>query len=250
MNKRLMLTVTLFGVGLLGLALVGPGAGLLAAMRQDPPAHQTWPCLTNGRWGMMSGWENGDNTGPGMMNGGGMMGGWIGNGTMWEMMGDTGMMGWYASTAQPIAEADAQQRLATFAAGCGSDVHVADVMAFASNYYAQLVDGSGAGFGEVIVDRYTGEVYPEPGPNMMWNSRWGMGPSGAARYDQAAAQQVATTFLAGYLPGATVLMGQAFPGYYTFDFGHGQAEGMLSVNAATGEVWVHTWHGPALPANN
>lgn len=35
----------------------------------------------------------------------------------------------------------------------------------------------------------------------------------------------------------------AFPGYYTFDFGRKEVEGMLSVNAYTGEVWVHTWHG-------
>ena len=63
---------------------------------------------------------------------------------------------------------------------------------------------------------------------------------------QAAAQALAEGFLAGYLPGASVLEGTAFPGYYTFDFGRGEVEGMLSVNAATGEVWVHTWHGPAL----
>ncbi len=37
--------------------------------------------------------------------------------------------------------------------------------------------------------------------------------------------------------------GQAFPGYYTFDFGRQKVEGMLSVNAYTGEIWVHTGHG-------
>ncbi len=78
----------------------------------------------------------------------------------------------------------------------------------------------------------------------------GSGTGGDTRYDQAAAQQLATTFLAGYLPGATVLDGQAFPGYYTFDFGRGQVEAMLSVNAATGDVWVHTWHGPALSSGS
>jgi hypothetical protein len=248
MNRRLALTVALLGVGLLALALVGPGARLLAATQprsttNQASGNQVWPCLADGRWGMMSDWDNRDDMGPGMMNGGGMMGG------MWGTMGDMGMMGSYASTATPITEADAEQRLATFAASCGPDVGVADVMAFGSNFYAQLVDGSGAGLGEVLVDRYTGAVYPEPGPNMMWNTRWGMsaGGGGTTRYDQDAAQQVAATFLAGYLPGASVLEGQAFPGYYTFDFGRGQVEGMLSVSAATGEVWVHTWHGPALP---
>ena len=176
--------------------------------------------------------------GPGMMGGQGMMGP--------GMMG--GMMGFYPATATPIAESDAQQRLTSFAAAYGPDVKVDDLTPFASNYYAQLVDGSGNGLAEVLVDRYTGAVYPEPGPNMMWNTRWGMqaGVGAAMQYDQTAAQKLAEQFLAGYLPGAAVLEGTAFPGYYTFDFGRGRLEGMLSVNAATGEIWVHTWHGPAL----
>lgn len=99
-----------------------------------------------------------------------------------------------------------------------------------------------------LVDRYTGAVFPEPGPNMVWNGRWGMMASmgAATSSDEAGAQHLAEQFLAGYLPGANVLEGTPFPGYYTFDYGRGQIEGMLSVNAATGEIWIHTWHGPAL----
>jgi len=40
-----------------------------------------------------------------------------------------------------------------------------------------------------------------------------------------------------------VMASQSFPGYYTFDYGRTKVEGMLSVNAATGAVWPHTWHG-------
>jgi hypothetical protein len=36
----------------------------------------------------------------------------------------------------------------------------------------------------------------------------------------------------------------AFPGYYTLHtLDAGKISGMLSVNAATGAVWYHTWHG-------
>ena len=63
------------------------------------------------------------------------------------------------------------------------------------------------------------------------------------RYNLAAAQKLAATFVAGYLPNGKVLEGLAFPGYYTFDYGRKAIEGMLSVNAYTGEVWVHGWHG-------
>jgi hypothetical protein len=242
MNKRTTRFLALIGVAVLALVLIGPGANILAQARPRATAQQATPCLAGGRWGMMGNWGS---TERGMMNGGGMMGG------MWGEMGSMGMMGDTSGTATPVSEADARTRFAEFAADCGADVHVADVMAFASNYYAQLVDGNGNGLGEVLVDSYTGAVYPEPGPNMMWNTAWGLGSTGAAQFDQSAAQQIATTFLAGYLPGAAVVEGQAFPGYYTFDFGRDHAvEGMLSVNATTGDVWVHTWHGPALAGHD
>ncbi len=38
--------------------------------------------------------------------------------------------------------------------------------------------------------------------------------------------------------------GTPFYGYFTFDFErNGKAVGMASVNAFTGQVWYHTWHG-------
>ena len=42
----------------------------------------------------------------------------------------------------------------------------------------------------------------------------------------------------------------AFPGYYTLHaLRGGQVVGMLSVNAATGAVWYHTWHGRFIAIN-
>jgi len=193
-------------------------------------------------------------TGSGMMgNGssGGMMGGSSGLsalGAMWGLMGNVGMMGTYDATAQPISATQARWEMDRYATSCGNGIKVGDFMTFASNDYGVLVDAAGHGYLEVIVDRFTGAISPEP-QAIMWNTTSGMHASqGAARYDQAAAQQLATTFLASYLPGAKVLMGTAFPGYDTFDFGPDQAHavGMLSVDAATGQIWVHTWHGPGL----
>ncbi len=180
-----------------------------------------------------------------------------------------GMMGGmnlavYAPTAKPISDAKAMTQLEAFATRYGAEARVKDVMVFGENVYAQIVDAKGAGLGELLVDRYSGVVQPEPGPNMMWNSRFGMGWGGTGmmngsprtgminprqaattiRYNRTAAQGLATGFLSGFLPGARVQGGQAFPGYYTFDFGRTETDGMLSVNASTGEIWVHTWHGP------
>jgi hypothetical protein len=184
MKKRHLLSTGLIGLVFLGL-VAGRGLGGDATTRAADPPSGSWSCgMTSGNWGDWGQmWGDGDHMGSGMMGGGNMMDGWNMSGGMWGTMGNMGMMGSFASTATPITEADAQQRLATFAAGCGQDVQVADVMAFGSNYYAQLVDGSGNGLLEVLVDRYTGAVYPEPGPNMMWNNRWGVdaGTSSAAR---------------------------------------------------------------------
>jgi hypothetical protein len=114
-----------------------------------------------------------------------------------------------------------------------------------------LTDGAGTRLGEVLVDRYSGAVVPEPGPNLLWNTRWGIaaGTTSAMRYDEATAKELAARFLAGYLPAASVRASEAFPGYDTFAYGRGQmVEGLLSVNTMTGVVWVHAWLGPALVA--
>jgi hypothetical protein len=46
-------------------------------------------------------------------------------------------------------------------------------------------------------------------------------------------------------PGHAVTAADAYPGYYTLETTTtaGAVDGMLSVNAATGQVWYHTWHG-------
>jgi len=180
-------------------------------------------------------------------------------------------------------ESRLQAVLPSFQAGA----KIEDVMPFTNNVYAQVLDGQGNGLAEVLVDRYTGRVVPEPGPNMMWNldgpmgGRWGAGsmmggygPGGmmggygrgsmmegygpdsmmgdgsqtaaSPRYDQQQAQDLAAQFLSNYAPGAKVVQGQAFNGYYTFDYGEATVQGMLSVNAFTGAVWPHTWHGAYL----
>ncbi len=164
----------------------------------------------------------------------------------WPFMGYGGMMAPYYSGSRPISSADALQRMESFARNLGKDIKVEDFTAFSGNYYSVLKDASNnQDLAEVLVDRYTGTVFPEPGPNMMWNTRYGSGRAGTrgAGNDLAGAKRQAEDFLKDYLPGAKVIESNALPGYYTFDFGRQGIEGMLSVNAYNGEIWVHTWHG-------
>ena len=155
----------------------------------------------------------------------------------------TGSMGLYRGASVPISREEAERRAADFARRLGDGSVAEDLMGFTENYYAVIEEGSsGAAITEILVDRYTGQVTLEPGPAMMWRVRAGTSPAPPA-YDLEAARSLADAFLRGYLPGSRVQESHALPGYFTFDFGRNGTEGMLSVNAYTGGIWVHTWHG-------
>src|SRR4030066_1525948 len=53
------------------------------------------------------------------------------------------------------------------------DLVLTEVMQFSDNFYAEVEEKStGIHAFELLIDRYTGAVSPEPGPNMMWNNRY------------------------------------------------------------------------------
>ena len=55
---------------------------------------------------------------------------------------------------------------------------------------------------------------------------------------------IADRWLAQRDPSLSVPDADAFPGYYSMEIQqHGKIVGMLSVNASTGAVWNHWWHG-------
>ena len=56
-----------------------------------------------------------------------------------------------------------------------SDLQLSEIMEFADNFYVVVGERSTTTQAfELLVDRYTGFVHPEPGPNMMWNTKYGM----------------------------------------------------------------------------
>ena len=55
------------------------------------------------------------------------------------------------------------------------NLEVAEVIEFANNYYAEVKEkDTGIGAMELLINRPGNRVYPEPGPNMMWNTKYGM----------------------------------------------------------------------------
>ena len=155
--------------------------------------------------------------------------------------GHGGMMAghvWLAGDGQPVTTiAQARERATT--AGATNGLHPGEVVQFTNNFYVELKDSNGAAITEVLVDPASGAVQTEPGPAMMWNTGARTGT-----VSEAQARQAATDWLASNRPGESVTSIDAYPGYYTIDtMANGKVAGMLSVNATTGAVWYHTWHG-------
>ncbi|VDN49288.1 conserved exported protein of unknown function [Petrocella atlantisensis] len=142
-------------------------------------------------------------------------------------------------------------------------------------YYSIIEKDTGMGAMELLVDPYTGYIFPEYGPNMMWNIKYGnhngvgmmgggmMGSRGMMGYDQDdyisfdrnyeetndltadEAYNEARDYLSRYGDDLSVSDDyHEFYGYFTYHvFEDGIAAGMLSVNGFSGDVWYHDWHG-------
>ncbi len=190
-------------------------------------------------------YPSGGMMGPGMMGPGGMM-------------GSRGMMGgWggYDPEAKQISIDDAAEAVERYlSAYYGDDLVLVEVMEFAWNFYAEIEEKDTGIHGmELLIDKYSGQVFPEMGPNMMWNTKYGVMNSYEQRTRATAdmpitseeAEGLAQQMLTANLAGFTVGEAETFYGYYTLHtLRDGKIEGMLSVNGYSGEIWYHNWHGP------
>ena len=185
--------------------------------------------------------------GSGMMGGGMMGGGMMGGAPWWDGNGLPG-----SSWQRTVDIKKAEQLVAEYLNRLGAkNLKIEEIMEFEYNLYALIVetDTDKAAF-ELLVDPFTGAIRPEFGPNMMWNTKYGMMGSGVgAASGNTISEEQAVKIAADYLSrvrggGPYEIQGDEFYGYYTFDFEKGkQILGMLSVNSFTGQVWYHGWHG-------
>jgi hypothetical protein len=252
-------------------ALVGPDA----ANPNRPGTAQGW---NNGQApfngpGMMQGWDDGQGpfNGPGMMQGRG-----LDRGRRQGSLDDFGRMpmfgGALPANVEPLTIDATRTAVEDFLAGLGRDnLAMGEIMVFDNNAYAVIDDTTtGQGAFEVLVDPATKTVHLEFGPSMMWNTTYGMhgtdpiyatgmmrmmggrgqfGPQTAPADTTPLTETEARAKAQGYvelsLAGQTVSeKAEAFPGYFTFDLEKdGTPTGMLSVNATSGQVWYHNWHG-------
>ncbi len=225
---------------------VGLLASLVIVILAAVPALAQGPGRFGGRYG-------------GMM--GGMMGGWYG-GNGWAGCGGYGA-GFSATPTTPLTIAQAQEAVESFLQQYGDpNLTLKEIMIFDNGGYAEIVEkDTGIGAMEVLIHPVTKRVVPEMGPNMMWNTRYGMmgrgmmgwgygnvqGTAGEMTVTPEEAIRLAQDYLdrTPWAKGLTV--GDEvdpFYGYYTLHvLKDGKVAGMLSVNGYTGQVWYHFWHG-------
>jgi hypothetical protein len=205
-------------------------------------------------------WGRGLWTGWGYGMGPGMMGRWDESrapctaSANWGCAGNPGRYG-EAPSSNVLTIEDAHEAVERYIDSQGySGLEIAEVMEFEHNFYAIAEEtDTGIGAMELLVDKWTGEVGPEMGPNMMWNTKYGMHgrggmmgrSSGTDTLTSDEALDIAQRWLDANRPGVTVEEhADPFYGYYTIHtLKDGEIEGMLSVHGSTGQVWYHTWHG-------
>lgn len=253
------------GVAAAGMVGFGP-FGMMGSYRNGYYGSGMMNGRGNGGYGMMSGY------GPGMMNRRGN------NGNGYGMMGGQGMMGNYGNNGNvtPLTVDQAKTAAEAYLKTLGVDgLQISEVMVFDNNAYVVVKEtATGTGAFELLVDPVSQWAYPEFGPNMMWNLKYGglnhsqmmggnngmmknmMGSDGwdsTIPTDVSAQMNVipektieyAQKYLNANIKGATAATDPVqFYGYYTLDFEkNGKVAGMLSVNGFSGQVFLHTWHG-------
>jgi hypothetical protein len=175
-----------------------------------------------------------------------------------------------ATNVKPLTIDQAKQAVESYLNGLNnSDLELTEIMIFDNNAYARITEKStGIGAMELLVDPSTLSVYPEYGPNMMWNLKYShmggnrgmmggltgmMGSYGSSSNATSAAMtitsdqaaKIAQKYLDQQFPGyQTATNPDPFYGYYTIDIlKDGNPTGMLSINGFSGQVFLHTWHG-------
>ena len=267
MNKTLSTTLTVIAVIVLAGVIFFAGS-MYARINAFGPS-------------MMGGY--GRNSGNAYGPGGMMNNGRGGNGTRPGMMGNNGNMmngyGYNNANLTPLTIDQTKTAAEKYLANLNSsDLEIAEIMIFDNNSYAVVKETStGIGAFELLVDSSSQSVYPEHGPNMMWNLKYsglnhetmmggrgygmmkGYGENMMSGWDDTTSLDVnaemtvtpeqaieyAQKYLDVNVSGATAATDPIqFYGYYTLDFDKdGKVAGMLSVNGYSGQVFLHTWHG-------
>ena len=197
-------------------------------------------------------------------------------------MGGQQMMGRYgfgsAENVEPLTMEEVDEAIHKYLEDYSNEnLVLGEIMIFDNHAYAQIIEkDTGIGATEVLIDPRTLSVFPEQGPNMMWNLKYSsMGGAGMMngtgmmsglnldnfKESNISAEEIedmpvssdqavesAQAFLDQYYPGTEAdKHADRFYGYYTIHVVQEDGVvGMLSVNGFSGQVFYHNWHGEFL----
>jgi hypothetical protein len=206
--------------------------------------------------GYSSQWGGFGEMGQGGMMGGGMMGGGM-MGSMMQMMGGnmlvSGGIPYNPNGSLVSLEQAGEIAKRYLTAQNNPDLDLADLEEWEFNFYVEYKEkNTGTKAFQMLIDKHSGTISPEMGPNMMWNTKYGMmgTQSGAMTLTKEQAIASAQQFLDSRLPGTKAEDSGVFYGYYHFDVKKdSRMYGMIDVNGYSGQVWYHTWHGNFIQEN-
>lgn len=262
-TTRTILTVLVLMLAAAALLWAGYIFGQRSTAAFNPPGEQDgWPPAARGMMGQF---------------GGNMMGRQPSYGSSRQGRGRNpqGFFAWQNTAAEPLDLAEAQEAVNQYLSQTGLEgLTSGEIMIFENHAYAVIQEEAGGmGAFEVLIDPISKDVFPEPGPNMMWNLKYdlhdhrpGEGPMMGGNlspvYPEVNPEYAEQTSLSMPISAeeareyAADYLGETQPdwelshhlttfyGYYTIDLEkEGEITGMLSVNGYTGRVFYHHWHG-------
>ena len=224
-KKYLIIAVIFMTIGFLGLSITG----VVAKYKYGSYSGYSCGSSFNSGFGHMS-------TIGGMMN---MMG------SSWFSRQNKGLESYSFNEVKDMTESYLEENNL-------EDLQVGEIMEFSNNFYMEITEkDTNMGAMELLLDKGTGNIFPEYGPNMMWNAKFGM-HMGANQTDtdMSVDEEEAIQLAEKYLNerSADEFIGEEADKYYGYFTIHtvnkdGDIVGMLSVNGNTGQVWYHSWHG-------
>lgn len=246
-------------------------AGVVSAhMEGNPVESRTTSWMPWQLWDTLRGY--GGMMGPGMGYGHGMMdngmnfntpgnyGGMMGPGMGYGhgMMGQN-MMGYFSCPMngyQPTAKQNASltpdevRSLAqAYIKNTGyQGLEIDEIYEFATHFEVEVEEeDTGIHAIELLIDKNTGIIRPEMGPNMMWNTRYGPMPytAGEMRITPEEAVSLAKEYIQQNNPELSVE--ETPETYYGFYEVHATKNGkpvaQININGYNGAVWLEQWHG-------
>ncbi|MFQ6050817.1 MAG: PepSY domain-containing protein [Candidatus Hydrothermarchaeota archaeon] len=168
------------------------------------------------------------------------------------------MAGWYdginrgiIKEAEPITIEEAKKIAEDYVEEY-NNLKLDEVYEFQTHFEAEFEEkDTGKHAFEIVVDKYTGAISPEMGPNMMWNTKYGHFSTDylvPMSITEEKAREIVQEFINRNNLDWNLDNAEVYYGFYEF---HAKDKNksivaQINVNGYTGALWIENWHGPVI----